>query len=279
MKKILLSLSLIICSLSGFSQSFLADSKSISVPRYANQAAITTAIPSPVEGMLVYNNTLDQFVYYTGTVWTNFPSSNSSPWTLNTTTNRAVTNSGAEINRSSSTLASPDLFFRSPTTNIRMAGATGEAGFLQTATINATPASASVNFVHLNSAATPVQTPMMTINGNGNLTVNGFTKLGGTGTDVPAIKTKLLTGTISSGTGNFLLTQVAHGLNAAKIISIECVIGAGVFGFVSGTSNSNPSTQFTTFFNNTNVTISRLENDATSNLDGQGYKVYVTYTE
>ncbi|MDZ7934062.1 MAG: hypothetical protein U5M51_03660 [Emticicia sp.] len=76
--------------------------------------------------------------------------------TLNTTTNRAVTNSGAEIDRSSSTLASPDLFFRSPTTSIRMAGTTGEAGFVQTATINAPPASATVNFEFtLNSAATP----------------------------------------------------------------------------------------------------------------------------
>ncbi|MDZ7933905.1 MAG: hypothetical protein U5M51_02825 [Emticicia sp.] len=73
MKK-LFTLILLTISYIGFAQSFSADSKSMSVPRYANQTAINTAIPAPAEGMLVFNNALDQFAYYTGTAWTNFPS-------------------------------------------------------------------------------------------------------------------------------------------------------------------------------------------------------------
>lgn len=58
----------------GLAQSFSVDNKSMQVPRFANQTAINTAIPTPAEGMLVFNNALDQFAYYTGTAWVNFPS-------------------------------------------------------------------------------------------------------------------------------------------------------------------------------------------------------------
>lgn len=151
------------------------------------------------------------------------------PWTLNTTTNRALTNNGVEINRSSSTVASPDLFFRSPNTNIRIAGTTGEAGFLQSAIVNATPASATMSWVHLNSAATPVQTSMMTIDGEGDMTTFGFTKLGGSAADVPAIKHKLLTGTITAAlateTSTSLTTSITHGIaNWDKIISVDIIL-------------------------------------------------------
>jgi hypothetical protein len=58
----------------GLAQSFSVDGKSMQVPRFANQTAINTAIPTPAEGMLVFNNALDQFAYHTGTAWVNFPS-------------------------------------------------------------------------------------------------------------------------------------------------------------------------------------------------------------
>jgi hypothetical protein len=73
-KIVFITFAIIITSLSGFSQSFSVDSKSLSVPRYTNQAAITVAIPTPTEGMLVFNNALDLFSYYNGTAWVNFPS-------------------------------------------------------------------------------------------------------------------------------------------------------------------------------------------------------------
>lgn len=73
MKNILFILSLSFCFAQTYAQSFEINPRSISVPKYANQTAIN-AIPSPVEGALVYDIAQDRFAYYTGTVWTNFPS-------------------------------------------------------------------------------------------------------------------------------------------------------------------------------------------------------------
>lgn len=87
MKNTFIVFIMLIVSLSGFAQSFSADSKSMSVPRYANQTAITSAIPSPMVGMLVYNNALNQYAYWNGSAWTNFPTSGggggSTVWQLN----------------------------------------------------------------------------------------------------------------------------------------------------------------------------------------------------
>jgi type II secretory pathway pseudopilin PulG len=87
MKKILVVFFVVIASLSGFSQSFSVDNKSLSVPRYANQTAMSAAIPSPTVGMLVYNNALNQYAYWNGSAWTNFPTSGggggTSLWSLN----------------------------------------------------------------------------------------------------------------------------------------------------------------------------------------------------
>jgi len=76
-----------------------------------------------------------------------------------------------------------------------------------------------------------------------------------------------------------MTTNIAHGLDASKIISINVVIVAGPFGYVSGTENVNPGIGFRAYFDGTNVVIFRLENDATSNLDAQNCKVYITYTD
>jgi phage baseplate assembly protein gpV len=53
-------------------QSFEVNPRFISVPKYANQTAIS-AIASPVEGALVYDIAQDKYAYYTGTAWVNFP--------------------------------------------------------------------------------------------------------------------------------------------------------------------------------------------------------------
>jgi hypothetical protein len=57
-----------------------------------------------------------------------------------------------------------------------------------------------------------------------NAVVRGFTKLGGYGTDVPSIKTKKITGTGPAVNGNL---TVAHGLDAAKIISVQIFMQYG----------------------------------------------------
>lgn len=57
-----------------------------------------------------------------------------------------------------------------------------------------------------------------------NAVVRGFTKLGGYSTDVPAIKMKEITGTGPAVNGNM---PVPHGLNAAKIISVQIFMEYG----------------------------------------------------
>ncbi|MDZ7933903.1 MAG: hypothetical protein U5M51_02815 [Emticicia sp.] len=74
MKNIFFTYLLLLSSFS-FAQSFEANPRFMTVPKYANQGAITTAIPSPTEGMLVYNIALDQYAFYNGTAWSNIPSS------------------------------------------------------------------------------------------------------------------------------------------------------------------------------------------------------------
>jgi trimeric autotransporter adhesin len=57
-----------------------------------------------------------------------------------------------------------------------------------------------------------------------NAVVRGFTKLGGYGSDVPAIKTKKITGTGPAVNGNM---PVPHGLSADKIISVQIFMQYG----------------------------------------------------
>lgn len=45
------------------------DSKSVRLPRYADQAAVTLAIPSPAQGMLIYRKDSKTNWYYDGFVW------------------------------------------------------------------------------------------------------------------------------------------------------------------------------------------------------------------
>lgn len=47
------------------------DSKSVKLPRYADQAAVTLAIPTPAQGMLIYRNDTKSNWYYDGTAWIN----------------------------------------------------------------------------------------------------------------------------------------------------------------------------------------------------------------
>lgn len=402
MKKIFLSFALIAFATSTFAQSFSVDNRSLSVPRYANQAAITSANPTPTNGMLVYDNALNQYAYFNGSAWINFPAAATNSWVLNSSTNRLVaqgaTNgvqsnfftangvstlanpvinsiganstifrygnvidpaaitqesttgsvqagssiewkyytsaaatpttmfgfanntfsvggaltasgiatfnsnatilgagatrgkffigttttqpslTGLEIQATNATLAHPNIYVKSASTGmIRFAGTSGEEGFFQSVDPSGTPSSAVIRWTHISSAAGNPQTPMLELRGNGNMVVRGFTKLGGTAADVPNIKTKLVTGIINSGTT--MTTNIAHGLDASKIISINVVIVAGPFGYVSGTENVNPGIGFRAYFDGTNVVILRLENDATSNLDSQNCKVYITYTD
>ncbi len=52
------------------------DSKSVKLPRYASQAAVTAAIPTPTKGMLIYRNDTNSNWYYNGTSWVNSNNTN-----------------------------------------------------------------------------------------------------------------------------------------------------------------------------------------------------------
>jgi hypothetical protein len=370
---------LIIASLSGFSQSFSVDSKSLSVPRYANQATITAAIPTPTEGMLVFNNALDLYSYYNGTAWVNFPTTAGGQTNpidstriisaakipslqglkmTGTTSAPGITAAGRIFNiqtygqTSTGSVLSSEISFRAPqafsafnsasdivfstksisttalvdrmmidkdgkiafgsistagflpsgnmdlnftnsfpdsptlhirgssTTHIRYSrnNATNGAGvgILQTNTNgNNAPANASISWTHYDDTVNPIlQTPMMSVTGQGNLTVNGFTKLGGTATDVPAIKQKIFTGTTSSSN---LTTTVTHGLDATKIVGFQVIILGGTSSniYVSD-NNQGTGLTFASSYDATDFYITRSSNG--TQLVGKQYKVLVTYT-
>lgn len=69
MKKITLLLILSLGSFNIYSQSSVVDAKSITAAKYVNQVAIDAAIPSPEEGMQVYNLALKSYVVYDGISW------------------------------------------------------------------------------------------------------------------------------------------------------------------------------------------------------------------
>ncbi len=402
MKTILITFTIIIASLSGFSQSFLVDNKSISVPRYANQAAITAAFttpnPAPTDGMLVFNNALDVFVYWNGMAWINFPAASGQTNPIDSTriisaakipslqalrTSGTIAAPGAtpagrlfniqSYGRSSTaTLLSGEISFRVPqaftlnsdpasseivfstkgvaapltdrmiiTENGRFGfGSISSAGFVpsgfmdlnppsftteatptlhlrgtsssyirysrnnatngagvgivQTNTIgNNSPANALIAWKHYDDTGSPIlQTNMMSVTGQGNLTVHGFTKLGGSSAFVPAIKQLLLTGTTAGAGGNnttLLITTVPHSLpDFDKILSTEVSV-KGYDGSTStelwfsngytGTKNSatNGNT-FSTFYDATNVYIERPSGVTGGNLAGRPYRILITYT-
>jgi hypothetical protein len=71
----------------------------------------------------------------------------------------------------------------------------------------------------------------------GNKTLTGFTKLGGTGTDVPAIKFKKLTGTTAATDGGFV--SISHGLTSSQILSISALVNHSGNAFIpNGYSNT-----------------------------------------
>ncbi len=45
------------------------DSKSVKLPRYASEAAVAVAIPTPTQGMLIYRNDTKSNWYFDGTLW------------------------------------------------------------------------------------------------------------------------------------------------------------------------------------------------------------------
>ncbi len=206
----------------------------------------------------------------------------------------SITGVGVEIRSSAGTDANPDIYLKGTTNVIRLGNNVDANSLIQTSTSNNTPALANIAWKHLNNGISPgVSTPMMTLQGDGDLTVNGFTKLG-SGADVPDIKTKVLTGTITAGaateTNASLTTIVTHGLTADKIIDVRVFLknpNGNVVG--EGFTDNRPTTplagyQFSTSFDGTNIYILRNNGNSSNLANTTGtlratYKIYITYVQ
>ena len=79
------------------------DSKSVKLPRYASEVAVTTAIPTPTQGMLIYRNDTKSNWYFDGTDWKNMEiSSVSIPTPLDLVSNTNTFSSETQDGASSS---------------------------------------------------------------------------------------------------------------------------------------------------------------------------------
>jgi hypothetical protein len=308
MKKILFSFALLIASLSGFSQVFLIDSKSITVPRHADFAAISAAIPTPTNGQLVYNNQLNVFLYYNGTSWVSFPttSSGTQPWTISGNNIKYNTgNVGIGIGNASSTATLDILraFGTTSTPQLSMGvsdltssvvsryynASSGTGGVFATVVPNTSPTNALVKWEHLNGTATP----MMTLSGTGNLSVNGTSAIVGNetiggnstvngntttigftqlGFSAAPIKTSLI---IFSTNSSSLVTSIPHGLNASKIVSYQVIINSGT-SYVTD-NDFGTGLQFGSSFDASFIIVSRSSTNG-STLAGKSGKIFITYT-
>lgn len=102
---------------------------------------------------------------------------------------------------------------------IRMESSSGSRYFGQY--FNVSSATAANNFVSFDYGGT---TPILDMQGNGNVKVSGFTTLGDDLT-APKIKMKTLTSTTATSQGNKV--NIVHGITPAKIISISIMVDWG----------------------------------------------------
>ncbi|GAB2610710.1 hypothetical protein GCM10027035_03740 [Emticicia sediminis] len=209
-----------------------------------------------------------------------------------------ATTAGIEIRSQTSTDANPDVYFKGTNNVLRFGNNVDGTSLVQTSLSNNTPNSASIAWKHISNANPAVVTPMMSLQGDGDLTVNGFTQLGADATTItagvtrssPAMKTILLTGNIAAG-ATVYTTSVPHGLNAAKIVEVKVLV-SGLNNFiVSENYVDNRTTaqgaisgyQFATFTDATNVYILRHQTNGSNINNANGlistYRILITYIQ
>ncbi|GAB2610717.1 hypothetical protein GCM10027035_03750 [Emticicia sediminis] len=234
MKKIFLSFALIVFAISSFAQSFSVDSRSLIVPKFADQAAIGTAFPTPTTGTLVYDNALNQYAYYNGTTWVNFPAASVSQWQTtgyytpndiqfsagNVIIGNIASNRFLQIQNQSDLATSLELLARSSTNQMRFTSLNPSASINQKFVGSSTAAASTFSWNRVDLNNNNAETPLMSIQGNGNLTVNGFSKFG---LNAPSIKTATVVVTTAT-VGNNTIVALPSGVISSKIISIEGVV-------------------------------------------------------
>ena len=271
-------------------------SVAINLPVYANSPARSAAIPTPSTGMLTYNSFIGTGPeYFNGTQWlpVNY-------WTLDNSGSRLTPLFGPAINieagrfisQFSSSIVSPVFAFTGPTNTFRFArsgpDATAEA-VTQETTTGFQPSTSSVAWNHyVSNTSTPTRLFGFAA---GTMTINGFTKLGDEATTTtsgvtkssPAIKTILLTGSLTTRsnpeTPTSLSTAVAHGLDFSKIVSTDVsVYSTSVVGarLVGEDCTAIAGFQFSTYMDGVSVNILRNATNS-SNIGPNGTTITATY--
>ncbi|WP_064198107.1 MULTISPECIES: hypothetical protein [Emticicia] len=291
MKKILLSFVFIAFAISCFAQSFSVDNKGLSVPKFADQTAINAAISTPTTGTLVYNNALNQYAYYNGSAWTNFPAApnSGSQWQTtnyytpndiqfnagNVIIGSVATNRFLQIQNQSNLATSLELLALSTTNQMRFTSINPSASFNQKFVGGSTAATSTLSWNHVDLNNNQAETPLMSVQGNGNFTVNGFSKFGGSTSAFPAMKTMMLTGTTAA---SGLTTTVVHGLTASKIIGFQVIVAGGVSSDIYVPSNHpDPGMTFFSAYDAGSFYITRSSSNG-SQLISKPYKILITYT-
>jgi hypothetical protein len=105
------------------------------------------------------------------------------------------------------------------------------------------------------------------------LEVDGYTMLGSA---APKIQMKKLTGTTNAVQGNS--TAIAHGLNSAKILSVDILVEYTTGSFVHNSYQFNPGYEFNYFISATNITVANIAGNST-NILSKPFKIIITYEQ
>lgn len=158
---------------------------------------------------------------------------------------------------------------------IRMESSNGSRYFGQYFNLNS--ATAANNFVSFDYGGT---TPILDMQGNGNVKISGFTTLGNDAA-APKIKMKKLSGTFSTNANTSgTPTYISHGVaDPSKIITINVLgqyLGSG--GYVSNSFLTSNGYQFDYQIDGTNIIVTPKQGNSGS-LVSQNIKVVITYEE
>lgn len=274
----------------------------INVPSYTTISAAQTAIPSPVSGMLVYVTSLGVYYFYTGSTWAIV-----NHFGLDMTNNRLTTTGytgGIDaqqfVSNGSSNINKPLIQLKGANTSfLRYDMPANSFSVVQEATPNPFQSTSGIVWKHydLTNTSSPVSTNMFGFN-NGVFAINGFTKLGdeptttasGVTSSSPAVKYKLLTGTLN-GSSTTPTSSFAHGLNWAKIIAVSVIVEgrqgntSTVLQFSSptyeGTQNTTSNAYgFSHYFDATNIYVERVAGTSAqaTALLSRPVRILITYT-
>jgi hypothetical protein len=112
-------------------------------------------------------------------------------------------------------------------------------------------------------------------NGSGNHVAVNYTKLG---FNAPLVKTKLYTGTTSTGTGANANSTIYHGLDASKILDVKLQVDLGPAGVVG--EEYTFTTGYQTSIEVAYATITVLNSISNSiNIRNKPFTIYITYEQ